>query len=39
MEGHPWIFSNEVDKVEGEVTGGEIVTYLPMIINLSAEGI
>jgi 23S rRNA (cytosine1962-C5)-methyltransferase len=21
--GHPWIFANEVDKVEGEVTGGE----------------
>ena len=26
VEGHPWIFSNEVDKVEGEVTGGEIAT-------------
>jgi 23S rRNA (cytosine1962-C5)-methyltransferase len=23
--GHPWIFSNEVEKVEGEVAGGEIV--------------
>lgn len=23
--GHPWIFSNEVDKVEGEARGGEIV--------------
>jgi len=23
--GHPWIFSNEVEKVEGEVSGGEIV--------------
>ncbi|OSZ76840.1 rRNA large subunit methyltransferase I [Chitinophagaceae bacterium IBVUCB2] len=22
--GHPWIFSNEVEKVEGEVLGGEI---------------
>ncbi len=22
--GHPWIFSNEVEKVEGEVVGGEI---------------
>ena len=22
--GHPWIFNNEVEKVEGEVTGGEI---------------
>ena len=26
MEGHPWIFSNEVDRVEGEVKGGETVT-------------
>jgi 23S rRNA (cytosine1962-C5)-methyltransferase len=23
--GHPWIFQNEVDKIEGEVSGGEIV--------------
>ncbi|MFT3675825.1 MAG: class I SAM-dependent rRNA methyltransferase [Chitinophagaceae bacterium] len=23
--GHPWIFSNEVEKVEGEAVGGEIV--------------
>lgn len=23
--GHPWIFNNEVEKVEGEMTGGEIV--------------
>jgi len=23
--GHPWIFNNEVNRVEGEVTGGEIV--------------
>jgi 23S rRNA (cytosine1962-C5)-methyltransferase len=23
--GHPWIFNNEVEKVEGEVNGGEIV--------------
>ena len=27
-EGHPWIYSNEVDKVEGSVAGGEIVTVL-----------
>lgn len=26
MEGHPWIFSNEVEKVEGLISGGEIVT-------------
>jgi 23S rRNA (cytosine1962-C5)-methyltransferase len=26
VEGHPWIFSNEVDRVEGEVVGGETVT-------------
>lgn len=26
VEGHPWIFSNEVDRVEGSVTGGEIGT-------------
>ena len=26
MEGHPWIFSNEVERVEGEVKGGETVT-------------
>src|SRR6187399_1528321 len=26
VEGHPWIFSNEVDRVEGEVKGGETVT-------------
>ena len=22
--GHPWIFNNEVEKVDGEVKGGEI---------------
>lgn len=26
MEGHPWIFSNEIDRVEGVVSGGEVVT-------------
>jgi len=26
VDGHPWIFANEVDRVEGAVTGGEIVT-------------
>ena len=26
VEGHPWIFSNEVNRVEGEVKGGETVT-------------
>ena len=25
-EGHPWIFSNEVDNIEGSITGGEIAT-------------
>src|SRR5512138_611866 len=25
-DGHPWVFANEVDRVEGPVTGGEIVT-------------
>jgi len=25
MNGHPWIYNNEVEKIEGEVTGGEIV--------------
>ena len=25
-DGHPWIFSNEVDRVDGEVLGGETVT-------------
>ena len=25
QDGHPWIFSNEVEKTEGTVTGGEIV--------------
>jgi len=25
-DGHPWIFSNEIDRVDGNVTGGEIVT-------------
>lgn len=24
--GHPWIFNNEIEKVEGEVQGGETVT-------------
>jgi len=24
--GHPWIFANEVDKIDGSVQGGEIVT-------------
>jgi len=24
--GHPWIFANEVEKMEGDITGGEIVT-------------
>lgn len=26
VEGHPWIFSNEIEKVEGSISGGEIVT-------------
>lgn len=26
VEGHPWIFANEVDRVEGTVNGGEVVT-------------
>ena len=25
VNGHPWIFSNEVDKIEGSPEGGEIV--------------
>jgi 23S rRNA (cytosine1962-C5)-methyltransferase len=25
-DGHPWVFANEVDRVEGMVIGGEIVT-------------
>ena len=25
VNGHPWIFNNEVEKVDGEATGGEIV--------------
>ncbi|TMI64499.1 MAG: class I SAM-dependent rRNA methyltransferase [Bacteroidetes bacterium] len=25
VSGHPWIFNNEVEKVEGNVTGGEVV--------------
>ncbi|HET6766040.1 MAG TPA: class I SAM-dependent rRNA methyltransferase [Chitinophagaceae bacterium] len=25
-EGHPWIFSNEIEKVGGSISGGEIVT-------------
>lgn len=25
MNGHPWIFNNEVEKVEGEVQGGDVV--------------
>lgn len=24
-DGHPWVFANEVDKIEGTVSGGEIV--------------
>ncbi|MDI3322258.1 class I SAM-dependent rRNA methyltransferase [Pinibacter soli] len=26
--GHPWIFANEVNKIEGEVNGGDIVEVL-----------
>ncbi len=26
VNGHPWIFNNEVEKVEGDLVGGEIVT-------------
>jgi len=26
IEGHPWIFSNEVEKVEGDAKGGETAT-------------
>ena len=26
VEGHPWIFSNEVEKVDGSVSGGEVVS-------------
>jgi len=25
-DGHPWVFANEVDRIEGTVAGGEIVT-------------
>jgi len=25
VNGHPWIFNNEVDKIDGEVQGGDIV--------------
>src|SRR5580692_4585580 len=25
VNGHPWIFSNEVNIIEGEISGGEIV--------------
>lgn len=25
VNGHPWIFNNEVDKVDGDIAGGEIV--------------
>jgi 23S rRNA (cytosine1962-C5)-methyltransferase len=25
VNGHPWIFNNEVEKTEGKITGGEIV--------------
>jgi 23S rRNA (cytosine1962-C5)-methyltransferase len=25
INGHPWIFNNEVEKVDGDVTGGEVV--------------
>lgn len=25
VNGHPWIFNNEVEKIEGDVAGGEIV--------------
>jgi len=26
--GHPWIFSNEIDKIEGDVKPGDIVEVL-----------
>jgi 23S rRNA (cytosine1962-C5)-methyltransferase len=26
LMGHPWIFANEVERVEGELIGGEVVT-------------
>jgi 23S rRNA (cytosine1962-C5)-methyltransferase len=26
VNGHPWIFANEIDKVEAELKGGEVVT-------------
>jgi 23S rRNA (cytosine1962-C5)-methyltransferase len=25
VNGHPWIFNNEVEKVEGNAEGGEVV--------------
>src|SRR5260221_11064694 len=28
VNGHPWIFSNEVDKIDGSPKGGEIVHVL-----------
>ena len=28
VNGHPWIFNNEVDKIDGEVQGGDIVEVL-----------
>ncbi len=25
INGHPWIFNNEVEKIDGEAVGGDIV--------------
>src|SRR5450631_4502659 len=36
--GHPWIFANEVNKVEGEATGGEIVDVFTHDKNFVGRG-
>ena len=36
--GHPWIFSNEVERIEGEVKGGETVTVFTHDNKFVGEG-
>ena len=28
LQGHPWVYGNEIERVEGEVTDGELVTVV-----------
>jgi 23S rRNA (cytosine1962-C5)-methyltransferase len=38
INGHPWIFSNEIDMAEESLAAGDIASYSPMTINSLEKG-